>query len=88
MEATLSIWNIPPASAKKIGHPAPFPIDLAKRVIQLYSYVDDVVLDPFVGSGTTCMAAAELKRHYVGYDTSEEYHALAARRLLEAKSSI
>lgn len=85
MDATLSIWNIPPASAKKIGHPAPFPIDLAKRVIQLYSYVDDVVLDPFVGSGTTCLAAAELKRHYVGYDTSEEYHALATKRLREAR---
>ena len=71
MEATLSIWQIPPESAKRVGHPAPFPVDLAKRVIQLYSYVDDVVLDPFAGSGTTCVAAAALGRYYVGYDISE-----------------
>jgi site-specific DNA-methyltransferase (adenine-specific) len=81
MESTLSIWNIPPESAKRIGHPAPFPVELAARVIRLYSYVNDVVLDPFNGSGSTCVAAAQLGRHYVGFDTSEEYCALAERRL-------
>ena len=81
MEATLSIWEIPPESARKVGHPAPFPVALAARVIKLMSYVDDVVLDPFAGSGTTCVAAAQLRRHYVGYEIAEEYCALARTRL-------
>ena len=54
MSSTLSVWKIPPESAKKVGHPAPFPLALADRVVHLYSYVDDVILDPFCGSGTTC----------------------------------
>jgi site-specific DNA-methyltransferase (adenine-specific) len=83
MEATLSVWKIPPESARKIGHPAPFPVELAARVIQLYSYAGDVVLDPFVGSGTTCVAAKLLNRHYVGFDISAEYCELANRRLDE-----
>ena len=86
MAATLSIWSIPPESAKKVGHPAPFPVDLAKRVIALYSYQEDAVLDPFVGSGTTCVAAAKLGRRYVGYDISPEYCALAEQRI--SKSSL
>jgi DNA modification methylase len=81
MEATLSIWNIPPESARKIGHPAPFPIALAARVIRLYSYIGDVVLDPFAGSGTTCVAAAQLERHYVGFDISPDYCKLAEERI-------
>ena len=81
MEATLSVWNIPPESAKKVGHPAPFPVELAARVIKLYSYVEDVVLDPFVGSGTTCVAAKQLKRHYVGFDIASEYCELSEKRL-------
>lgn len=83
MDATLSIWEIQPESARRVGHPAPFPVELAKRVIQLYSYTDDVVLDPFSGSGTTCVAAQELGRFYVGYDISEEYCALAESRLAQ-----
>ncbi len=83
MEATLSIWDIPPASAKRIGHPAPFPLALAERVIKLYSYVGDVVLDPFMGSGTTCVAAAQLGRKYVGFDTEEKYVTLAEKRLAD-----
>ncbi|HSV86913.1 MAG TPA: site-specific DNA-methyltransferase [Levilinea sp.] len=81
MEATLSVWNIPPESAKKVGHPAPFPIPLASRVIRLYSYVDDVVIDPFVGSGTTCVAAKILGRHYVGFDIDPDYVMLSNNRL-------
>jgi site-specific DNA-methyltransferase (adenine-specific) len=81
MESTLSIWQIPAESAKRIGHPAPFPVALAARVIQLYSYVDDVVLDPFAGSGTTCVAASQLKRHYVGYELAQEYCTLAEQRI-------
>lgn len=83
MAATLSIWNIKSESAKKIGHPAPFPVELATRVIKLYSYVGDVVLDPFVGSGTTCVAAKKSKRLYVGYDVKQEYCKLAEKRLLK-----
>jgi DNA modification methylase len=81
MEATLSVWQIPPESARKVGHPAPFPVELAARVIKLYSYAGDVVLDPFVGSGTTCVAAKRLGRHYLGFDISQEYCDLANRRL-------
>ncbi len=83
MEATLSVWNIPPVSAKKVGHPAPFPLELAERVIKLYSYVGDTVLDPFAGSGTTCLAARRLGRHYVGVEREEEYCRLAEKRLAE-----
>ncbi len=73
LEATVSVWEIPPESARRVGHPAPFPVELAERVIKLYSYVGDVILDPFVGSGSTCVAAARSNRHYVGFDISEEY---------------
>lgn len=81
MEATLSVWQISPESARKVGHPAPFPVALAARVIKLYSYVDDIVLDPFSGSGTTCVAAKMLKRHYLGFDLSPEYCAISEKRL-------
>lgn len=87
MRATLSVWEIPPESAKRVGHPAPFPVDLAKRVIQLYSYVGEVVLDPFVGSGSTCVAAVLHNRHYVGYDISREYCGIAESRISEALTS-
>lgn len=84
LEATLSVWQIPPESARRVGHPAPFPVELAARVVRLYSYVGDVVLDPFNGSGTTCIAAALNGRRYVGYDIDPEYCELAERRLREA----
>lgn len=85
MAATLSIWEIAPESAKKVGHPAPFPVEFAARVINLYSYVDDLVLDPFAGGGTTCVAAKGLQGHYVGYEISSEYCALANQRLARTK---
>ena len=85
MESTLSIWQIQPESAKKVGHPAPFPVELASRVIKLYSYVDDVVLDPFMGSGTTCIAAKKNGRHYVGFDISPDYCKLAEERIAKTK---
>ncbi|HPC92735.1 MAG TPA: site-specific DNA-methyltransferase [Anaerolineaceae bacterium] len=81
MESTLSVWNIRPESAKRVGHPAPFPLALAERVINLYSYLGDVVLDPFAGSGTTCLAAKRLGRNYVGFEINEGYCALAKHRL-------
>lgn len=80
-----SVWQIAPESARKVGHPAPFPVELAERVIRLFSYVGDVVLDPFVGSGTTCVAAVKSGRHYVGYDISPAYRALADERIAAAR---
>jgi site-specific DNA-methyltransferase (adenine-specific) len=81
MEATLDVWHIRPESARRVQHPAPFPVELPERVIELYTYVGDVVLDPFVGSGSTAVAAVRTGRHYVGYDTSEEYVAAARARV-------
>jgi len=81
MESTLSIWNINPARAKKIGHPAPFPVELPKRFINLYSFKDDLVLDPFIGSGTTAIASKLLQRNYVGYEINKEYIEIANKRL-------
>jgi len=68
MRNTLSIWKFNAESAQKIGHPAPFPLELPSRLINLYSYKEDLILDPFMGSGTTCVAAQNLSRDYIGYD--------------------
>jgi len=84
LEWTRSVWYFPAVSAKKIGHPAPFPEELPHRLIQLYTFQGDIVLDPFVGSGTTCLAARNDGRHFVGYDTCEEYLQLAQNRLAVA----
>lgn len=79
--ATTDIWQIPPASATRIGHPAPFPVELPERLIELYTYRDDLVLDPFIGSGTTAVAAVRTNRHYVGFDTDPAYIAIAHQRI-------
>ena len=81
MESTLSIWNINPEKAKKIGHPAPFPVELPKRFINLYSFKEDLVLDPFIGSGTTALASKQLQRNYVGYEINKDYIEIADKRL-------
>lgn len=81
MAATLSVWEISPEYAKRIGHPAPFPVPLAERVIKLFSYKEEVILDPFVGSGTTCVAAILNNRKYVGFDIMAEYIKLANKRI-------
>ncbi len=81
MEATLDVWNIPPEQATRVGHPAPFPPELPARLIQLYTYRDDLVLDPFMGSGTTLLAAQEAGRRAVGFDTEPAYVRLARQRL-------
>jgi site-specific DNA-methyltransferase (adenine-specific) len=83
MEATLDVWNIAPESAKRVNHPAPFPVELPQRLIGLYTYRDDVVLDPFMGSGTTLVAAIRSDRRYLGYDTDREYVKTAKRRVRE-----
>jgi site-specific DNA-methyltransferase (adenine-specific) len=81
LEWTKSVWTFPTISARKIGHPAPFPEELPHRLIQLFSFQDDVVLDPFAGSGTTCLAAQRDGRRFIGYDINPTYLALAAARL-------
>jgi site-specific DNA-methyltransferase (adenine-specific) len=81
LEYTKSVWTFFPESATKIGHPAPFPVELPYRLIQLYTFEGDVVLDPFIGSGQAAIAAIKTKRHYVGYDISKEYVKLAERRI-------
>lgn len=80
MEATLDVWRIDAESARRVSHPAPFPIALAKRLIDLYSYEDDLILDPFAGSGTTLVAALRANRRSIGYDTEQEYVDIAADR--------
>ena len=82
---TQSVWKFPAVNAKKIGHPAPFPVELPHRLINLYSYEGDVVLDPFCGSGSTCIAAIRNNRRYIGYDIKEEYIELSKRRINNQK---
>jgi len=95
LEFTKSVWRFQPESARRVGHPAPFPEELPYRCIQLYTFKGDVVLDPFVGSGTTCIAALKTGRHFIGIDIDEGYvkiareridrclHELSQRRLME-----
>lgn len=86
LELTKSIWAFGATSARKIGHPAPFPEELPSRLIQLYSFKGDIILDPFMGSGQTAIAAIKLGRNYVGYDTEESYCKLAEKRIKEITS--
>lgn len=79
--AVNSIWEMQPAKAKSVGHPAPFPEELPKRIIKLYSFFGDVVLDPFVGSGTAVKVAKSLGRVGIGYDINPEYIKLAKKNL-------
>ena len=88
MEWTKSVWIMKAESARKIGHPAPFPEELPYRLIQLYSFTNDIVLDPFMGSGTTGVAALKSDRFYVGYEINEEYIQLAERRLEPFKNQL
>lgn len=81
LEYTKSIWSFPTESATRVGHPAPFPEELPRRLIQLYTFEGDIVLDPFCGSGTTCVAALKSNRHYIGFDNSEEYVELSRERI-------
>ena len=77
-------WSIAPEkSMKDYGHPAMFPEKLAERVIKLFSFKNDVILDPFNGSGTTTKVARNLNRHYIGIDLSKNYVNLALERLKE-----
>ncbi len=81
LEYTKTIWQMKAASARRIGHPAPFPVELPSRLIELYSFETDIILDPFMGSGTTAIAALKNKRKYVGFEIKEDYITLAEKRL-------
>ena len=82
LEYNKSVWTFPAESARKVGHPAPFPVELPRRLIQLYTFEGEVVLDPFMGSGQTAIAALQSGRHFVGYEVEEKYLELARQRIL------
>ncbi len=82
LEYTRSVWRFPAEPATRVGHPAPFPVELPYRLIQLYTFAGEVVLDPFIGSGTTAIAALRAGRIFVGYEVNPDYVALAAQRIL------
>ena len=81
VDATTDMWDIPAESATRVGHPAPFPVELPRRLIELYTYRGDLVLDPFMGSGSTAVAAVRTGRAYVGFDTDAGYVARARARV-------
>ncbi len=88
MEATTDLWEIGPESATRVGHPAPFPVELPRRLIELYTYEGDLVLDPFMGSGSSAVAAVRTGRHYVGFDTDSDYIEIAERRVAEERDRL
>ncbi|MEZ5177363.1 MAG: site-specific DNA-methyltransferase [Acidimicrobiales bacterium] len=88
LDLTLDLWEFPPESASRLGHPAPFPVELPERLIHLYTFRDDLVLDPFMGSGSTGVAAVRTGRHFAGYDTDEAYARAATERIDEARRQL
>jgi len=84
-EATRSVWDLPTVSARRIGHPAPFPEELPRRLIELYTFKGEVILDPFMGSGQTALAAIKSDRHFVGYEIETEYVDLALKRIQQLR---
>lgn len=85
MDATTDVWEIPPESATRVGHPAPFPVALPRRLIELYTYRQDLVLDPFMGSGTTAVAAIQSDRHFAGYEIDRGYRDKALERISQER---
>ena len=81
IDFTKSIWRFPTASAKRIGHPAPFPVELPRRCIEFYTFKGDIILDPFAGAGTTAIAAIKTGRNYIGFDISQDYVDLSNKRI-------
>lgn len=82
LEFTKSVLEFSPESAKKVGHPAPFPLELPYRCIQLYTYEKEIILDPFCGVGTSCIAAIKANRHYIGFDINQKYVTAAKKRVI------
>ena len=79
VEWTLGVWNMQPELNR--NHPAPFPVELPARLIKLYTYQQDIVLDPFIGSGTTAIACSEFKRNFIGIEMDEKYYKMATDRI-------
>jgi len=88
LEYTRSVWYIAPESAKRVNHPAPFPEELPYRLIKLYTYTGEVVLDPFMGSGTTAVASLKTGRFFIGYEINSDYVEVAKKRLKEVSKSL
>ncbi|MGH9120493.1 MAG: DNA-methyltransferase [Acidimicrobiales bacterium] len=88
MADTLDVWEIAPESARRVGHPAPFPVELPERLVELFTYFGDLVLDPFVGAGSTAVAALRCGRHFAGYDLDEGYIQLAEQRVAEERQRL
>lgn len=86
LEYTKSVWTFPSVTARKVGHPAPFPVELPARLMQLYTFENEFALDPFMGSGQTAIAALNNQRNYVGYEINPEYIRLAEERIAQAKA--
>jgi site-specific DNA-methyltransferase (adenine-specific) len=86
MALTLDVWPIPPESARRVGHPAPFPVELPEHLINLYTFENDLVLDPFMGSGSALVAAKRLARRFIGYDLDESYVEVARQRVEDVVS--
>ncbi len=87
LDLTLDVWEFPPESATRVGHPAPFPVQLPERLIQLYTFAGDLVLDPFMGSGSTGVAAVQTGRRFAGFDTDPAYAARALERIADARDA-
>lgn len=81
LEYTRSIWTFATESAKKLEHPAPFPTELPYRCIQLYSFKNEIILDPFMGVGSTAIASIEAERKYIGFETEKEYVEKSNKRI-------
>jgi modification methylase len=88
MDLTTDVWELPPESAIRVGHPAPFPVELPRRFVDLYTYEGELVLDPFMGAGSTAVAALRAGRHYVGFDTDPDYVAKAEARIAEERDRL
>jgi len=88
LEFTKSVWTIPAESARKVGHPAPFPLELPRRLIELYTFAGEVTLDPFMGSGQTALAAIQSGRHFIGYEIDANYIELANQRIQDYRANL
>lgn len=83
-----TIWNIAPAKASEIGHIAPYPYEIPKRLVILYTFAGEVVFDPFAGSGTTGLACLNLNRSFIGCEINPDYYKIAERRIREAQMQL